>query len=73
MSMKALMTIMTAIVFIVEWMVRIVCYCCGTALPKHWSVLWAIHTLNIPQNYAQGVVAHPFNVLVWSARAHVGY
>jgi hypothetical protein len=43
--------------------------------PQHWSVLRAVYTLNIPQDYIRllgGVVAHPFDALAWSARPHVG-
>jgi hypothetical protein len=46
------------------------------ALPQHWSVLRAIHTLNNPEikyPLARGVVDHPFNAMDWSARSLVGH
>jgi hypothetical protein len=45
------------------------------ALPQHWSVLRAKHTLNSPKIYplAWRVVEHPFDALDWSARPHVGH
>jgi hypothetical protein len=47
--------------------------CSGNnALPQHWSVLRAMHTLNSLKNYL-GVVVHPFNVFEWIKRPHVGH
>jgi hypothetical protein len=46
------------------------------ASSQYQSVLRAIHTLNSPQNYIcllGGVIPHPFDMAVWSARPHVGH